>query len=88
MVNLIMSNSLEKDNLSTNSPANSTNDNDVFSDINYICKSTSLIVDSLQKGLDVAQLPNGDVVITEVKTVNTHYVWDKNKQKMFKIGQN
>lgn len=60
---------------------------DVFSDINYICKSTSLIVDSLQKGLDVAQLPNGDVLITEIKTVNTHYSWDKNKQKMLKTSQ-
>ena len=84
MVNLIMSNSLEKD----NSHGNSTTEKDIFADIHYICKSTSLIVDSLQKGLDVAQLPNGDVVITEVKTVNTHYSWDKSKQKMFKIGQN
>ena len=61
--------------------------NDIFSDIKYICGSTSLIVDSLQKGLDIAQLPSGDVIVTEVKTINTHYCWDKNKQKMIKISQ-
>jgi hypothetical protein len=60
---------------------------DIFSDIRYICNSTSLIVDSLQKGLDVAQLPSGDVIVTEIKTINTQYSWDKNKQKMIKVGQ-
>jgi hypothetical protein len=60
---------------------------DVFSDLKYICNSTSLIVESLQRGLDVAQLPSGDVIVTEVKTVNTHYSWDKTKQRMVKISQ-
>lgn len=60
---------------------------DIFSDIRYICNSTTLIVDSLQKGLDVAQLPNGDVIITEIKVVNTQYTWDKNKKKMVKLSQ-
>lgn len=64
-----------------------TQDNDVFSDIRYICNSTSLIVESLQKGLDVAQLPTGDIIITEIKTVNTHYSWNKEKQRMMKVGQ-
>jgi hypothetical protein len=61
--------------------------NDIFSDIKYICGSTSLIVESLQKGLDIAQLPSGDVIVTEVRTVNTHYSWNKNKQRMIKISQ-
>ena len=60
---------------------------DIFSDINYICKTTPLIVDSLKNGLDVAQLPNGDILTTEVKTVNTQYSWDKTKQRMFKTNQ-
>lgn len=76
--------SIEKNNLDNNP----SEENDVFSDINYICKSTSLIVDSLQRGLDVAQLPNGDLLITEIKTVNTHYSWDKTKQRMLKVSQN
>ena len=60
---------------------------DIFSDINYICKTTPLIVESLKNGLDVAQLPNGDILTTEVKTVNTQYSWDKTKQRMFKTNQ-
>lgn len=60
---------------------------DIFSDIKYICNSTSLIVDSLQKGLDVAQLPTGDVIVTEVKTINTQYSWDPAKGRMVKISQ-
>lgn len=60
---------------------------DIFSDLKYICNSTSLIVESLQRGLDVAQLPSGDVIVTEVKTVNTQYSWDANKQRMVKISQ-
>ncbi len=61
--------------------------NDIFSDIKYICGSTPLIVESLQKGLDIVQLSSGDVIVTEIKTVNTHYSWDKNKQRMVKISQ-
>ena len=61
--------------------------NNVFSDIDYICSSTPLIIDSLQRGLDIAQLPNGDIIVTEIKTVNTQYSWDKTKQRMIKIGQ-
>ncbi len=60
---------------------------DIFSDIKYICNSTSLIVESLQKGKDVAQLPSGDVIVTEIKTINTQYSWDEKKQRMMKISQ-
>ncbi len=60
---------------------------DIFSNLKYICNSTSLIVESLQRGLDVAQLPSGDVIVTEVKTINTQYSWDEAKQRMVKISQ-
>ena len=56
----------------------------IFSDLRYICKSTSLITESLQNGRDVAQLANGDLIITEVKTINTQYIWDANKARMIK----
>lgn len=59
---------------------------EVFSNIKYICTSTSLITDSLQKGFDVAQLPNGDIIVTEIKIVNVHYTWDKTKNKMVKVN--
>lgn len=63
------------------------NTKDIFDNIDYICGSTGLIVESLQRGLDVAQLSNGDVMITEVKVVNTQYSWDQNKKRMVKISQ-
>jgi hypothetical protein len=65
----------------------SSNEKDIFSDIKYICNSTSLIVDSLKKGLDVAQLPSGDIIVTEIKTVNTQYSWSDSKQRMIKVSQ-
>ena len=74
--------------LKEQAPTQSNEDEkDVFSDLKYICNSTSLIVESLQRGLDVAQLPSGDVIVTEIKTVNTQYSWDENKQRMVKISQ-
>lgn len=57
-------------------------EDDIFSDIKYICKTSALITESLQRGCDVAQLANGDIIITEVKTINTQYSWDDNKKKM------
>lgn len=47
----------------------------------YINQSYTLMTDALQKGLDVAQLPNGDVMITEVKTVTYRYRWDQESKK-------
>lgn len=60
---------------------------EILSDVRYICKSASLITESLQRGCDVAQLPNGDLIITEVKTINTQYTWDKSKGKLVRSSQ-
>ncbi len=87
MVNFMTPDSLKNNDLSTKNTEKVTDEDDVFSDIHYICKSTCLIVDSLKRGVDVAQLSNGDILITEVKTVNTQYSWDKNKRRMFKVSQ-
>jgi uncharacterized protein DUF2671 len=59
-----------------------SDENDVMSDIRYICKSCSLITEALQKGSDVLQLPNGDIVISELKTVTFKYSWDEKKGKL------
>lgn len=56
-----------------------------FDDIKYICNSTTLITNSLQKGFDVAQLSNGDIVVREIIAVNVQYHWDSAKQKMVKV---
>jgi Protein of unknown function (DUF2671) len=58
---------------------------DILTDIKYICKTSGLITESLQKGCDVAQLPNGDIIVSEVKTVNTQYSWDSEKNRMIRI---
>jgi hypothetical protein len=59
---------------------------EILEDIRYICKSTALITDSLRNGCDIAQLPNGDIMITEIKTIHLHYTWDKNKEKMVRLS--
>lgn len=69
--------------------SNATVDNkDILSNVAYICKSSSLITEALQKGFDITQMPNGDIIVTEVKTVNSQYSWDPIKQKMVKISNN
>ena len=55
---------------------------DLMSDVNYITKSCSLITESLQKGCDVMQMPNGDIVITEMRPVTLQYSWDKERSKL------
>ena len=48
-------------------------------DMNYIKKSSTIVSDALQKGSDIMQLANGDILITEVKTVTYKYNWNINK---------
>lgn len=58
---------------------------DVMSDMRYIRKSCSLITEALQKGCDVMHMPNGDIIITEVKTFTFQYSWDEKKGKMVRV---
>lgn len=55
---------------------------DPMSDMRYVCKSCALITESLQKGCDVMQLPNGDIIVTELKAVTFQYSWDAKKAKL------
>lgn len=57
---------------------------DIMSDIRYICKSCSLITESLQKGCDVMQMPNGDIIVTELKPITFQYTWDDRKGKLIR----
>lgn len=57
---------------------------DIMSDIRYVCKSCSLITESLQKGCDVMQMSNGDIIITELKPVTFQYTWDDKKGKLLR----
>src|ERR1700760_1612890 len=53
-------------------------------DPGYLRQSSSLIQDALQKGFDVLQLANGDIVTTGTKTVVYQYAWDQEKGKLVK----
>ena len=53
-------------------------------DARYLRQSSSLIQDALQKGFDVLQLANGDIVTTGTKTVVHQYTWDLEKGKLVK----
>ena len=53
-------------------------------DPRYLRQSSSLIQDALQKGFDVLQLANGDIVTTGTKTVVYQYTWDDSKGKLVK----
>ena len=44
----------------------------------------TLINEALQKGFDVLQLANGDIVMTGVKTVVYQYGWDGEKGKLIR----
>jgi hypothetical protein len=74
-------------NLPQNQSGNHDNDEDnIFFDLEYLCKSTQIINDALRNGLDVAQLSNGEIIVTETKTINTQYNWDNQKKKMMRAG--
>ena len=53
-------------------------------DARYLRQSSSLIQDALQKGFEVLQLANGDIVTTGTKTVVYQYAWDEEKGKLIK----
>lgn len=48
----------------------------------YLRQSSALINEALQKGFDVLQLANGDIVTTGTKTVVHTYSWDGGKHKL------
>ena len=50
----------------------------------YLRQSSALINEALQKGFDVLQLANGDIVTTGTKTVVYQYSWDAEKSKLLK----
>ncbi len=83
MTSLETASKIEKDNNDNNSGAQGR---DPLTDIDYICKSTTLITESLRNGKDIAQLPNGDIIVTERKIVHLHYTWDPAKAKMVRIS--
>lgn len=63
-------------------PANELQAGDVMLDSRYIKQSSALISDALQKGFDVLQMSNGDIVTTGTKTVVYKYTWEDEGGKL------
>ena len=58
---------------------------DMMTDARYLRQSSALINEALQKGFDVLQLADGDIVTTGTKTVVYQYRWDPEKGKLVKV---
>jgi hypothetical protein len=58
---------------------------DLMADPAYLRHSSALINEALQKGFDVLQLANGDIVTTGTKTVVYTYSWDSQHAKLAKV---
>ncbi|MFV9875158.1 MAG: DUF2671 domain-containing protein [Rickettsiales endosymbiont of Dermacentor nuttalli] len=65
--------------------AKDVDDDSAIYDVRYACRASVLINESLQKGCDVMQLPNGDIVVTEKKTFTFQYTWDDKKGKLVRV---
>lgn len=58
---------------------------DLMADPAYLRHSSALINEALQKGFDVLQLANGDIVTTGTKTIVNTYSWDDASGKLAKL---
>lgn len=75
-----------------NMPNRSSSDKDdqdkniteMMMDASYLRQSSSLVNQALQKGFDVLQMENGEIVMTGTKTVIYRYQWDAEKGKLVK----
>jgi len=65
---------------------NLTSDTEVFSCPKYIRSSSAFITETLRKGSDVVQMPNGDIVVREIKIVATKYSWSDTAEQMVKVS--
>lgn len=64
--------------------AQDTNITEMMMDARYLRQSSSLVNQALQKGFDVLQMENGEIVMTGTKTVIYRYNWDAEKGKLVK----
>lgn len=59
---------------------------DLMKNADYLRHSSTIISDALQKGCDVLQLENGDIVTTGTRIVVTRYRWDDEASKIVKVS--
>lgn len=58
---------------------------EIMLDPSYLRQSSSLVNEALQKGFDVVQMENGDLVVTGTRTIVYRFHWDSEKGRMVKI---
>lgn len=54
----------------------------IEANIDYLFQSSEVIISSLQKGLDLINLFNGNIITTEIKLFSTKYNWKKSRKKL------
>ncbi len=57
---------------------------EMMMDPRYLRQSSSLVNQALQKGFDVLQMEDGEIVMTGTKTIIYRYQWDAEKGKLMK----
>lgn len=57
---------------------------ELMSNPEYLRYSSSIINEALKDGLDVLQLPNGDIITTGTKIITNTYVWSDEKAMLVK----
>ena len=60
-------------------------DYDVFSDPDYMRYAGEVITNALRDECDVVQFPDGDILVTAVRTVMHRYSWDADNNNMSKV---
>lgn len=61
-----------------------TSISEMMMDPRYLRQSSSLVGQALQKGFDVLQMEDGEIVMTGTKTVIYRYSWDAAQGKLVK----
>mgnify|MGYP002781310728 CR=1 FL=1 len=62
----------------------SGNITEMMMDPRYLRQSATLVNEALQKGFDVLQLEDGEIVMTGTRTIVYRYFWDAEKGKLVK----
>ena len=57
---------------------------EMMMDPRYLRQSSTLVNEALQKGFDVLQLEDGEIVMTGTRTIVYRYYWDAEKGKLMK----
>lgn len=72
-------------NLINNLPEITMPEANIASDLNYVKRSSTLVHEALQKGSDIMQMPNGDIMVTETQIKTYKYCWNSQKGRFERV---